>query len=85
MEEKKFVKFKKEELGVKEYVKRSLGKGRISDVTIEYTPVGEKIIVSTSKPGLVIARGGEKIDELSRVINRRFHFDNPHVEIRWIM
>jgi len=85
MEEKKFVKFKKEELGVKEYVKRSLGKGRISDVTIEYTPVGEKIIVSTSKPGLVIGRRGEKIDELTRVIKRRFHFDNPHVEIREIM
>ena len=43
MEEKKFVKFKEEELGIKEYVKRALGKGRISDVLIEYTPVGEKM------------------------------------------
>jgi small subunit ribosomal protein S3 len=61
MEEKKFVEFKKEELGVREYIKKELGKGRISDVTIEYTPVGEKIIISTSKPGLVIGRRGEKI------------------------
>ena len=39
MEEKKFLDFKKEELGVREYVKRALGKGKISNVTIEYTPI----------------------------------------------
>src|SRR3989344_4785233 len=84
MEEKKFVNFKKEELGVKEYVKGSLGKGRISNVSIEYTPVGEKIVVSTSKPGLIIGRRGEKIEELTRVLKKRFKLDNPHIEIREI-
>jgi small subunit ribosomal protein S3 len=84
MEEKKFVNFKKEELGVKEYIKYSLGKGRISNVLIEYTPVGEKIIIATSKPGLVIGRRGEKIEELTRVLKKRFHLDNPHIEIREI-
>jgi len=85
MEEKKFVGFKKEELGVKEYIKSSLGKGRISNVSIEYTPVGEKIVIATSKPGLVIGRRGEKIEELTRVLKKRFHLDNPHIEIREIM
>lgn len=81
MEERKFVAFKKEELAVKEYIKNSLGKGRISAVTIEYTPVGEKIIVSTNKPGLVIGRRGEKIAELTSVLKRKFNLDNPHIEI----
>jgi len=85
MEEKKFVGFKKEELGVKEYVKRALGKGKISNVSIEYTPIGEKVVVATSKPGLVIGRRGEKIDELTKVIKKRFHFDNPHIEIKEII
>ncbi len=84
MEEKKFVAFKKEELGVKEYIKRALGKGRISNVSIEYTPIGEKIVVATSRPGLVIGRRGEKIDELTRVLKKRFSLDNPHVEIKEI-
>jgi small subunit ribosomal protein S3 len=84
MEEKKFVSFKKEELGVKEYVKNSLGKGRISNVSMEYTPVGEKIIIATSKPGLVIGRGGEKIEELTTVLKKRFKLDNPHIEIKEI-
>ncbi|MBM3233152.1 30S ribosomal protein S3 [Candidatus Pacearchaeota archaeon] len=85
MEEKKFVGFKKEELAVKEYVKRALGKGKISNVSIEYTPVGEKIVIATSRPGMVIGRKGEKIEELTRVIKKRFKFDNPHIEIREII
>jgi len=84
MEEKKFVVFKKEELGVKEYIKKALGKGKISTVGIEYTPVGEKIAISTSKPGLVIGRKGEKIDELTKILKKRFRLDNPHIEIREI-
>lgn len=85
MEEKKFVTFKKEELGVKEYIKKELGKGRISAVNIEYTPIGEKIIIATSRPGLVIGRKGEKIDELTRVLKKRFKLDNPHIEIKEIL
>jgi|SRR3989338_8350366 len=84
MEEKKFVTFKKEELGVKEYIKKALGKGRISSASIEYTPIGEKIIVATSKPGLVIGRKGEKIEELTKILKRKFKLDNPHIEIREI-
>jgi small subunit ribosomal protein S3 len=82
MEEKKFVEFKEQELGIKEYVKKSIGKGRISDVSIEYTPVGEKIVVATNRPGLVIGRKGEKINELTTTLKKRFGLDNPHIEIR---
>lgn len=81
MEEKRFVTFKKDELRVREYIKGTLGKGRISAVNIEYTPVGEKIRVHTSRPGLVIGRKGEKIEELTRVLKKRFKLDNPHIEI----
>ncbi|MAG02422.1 30S ribosomal protein S3 [Candidatus Pacearchaeota archaeon] len=81
MEERKFIKLKKEEFGIKEYIKRNLGKGKISRLDIEYTPVGEKIIIHTSKPGLVIGRKGENIQELTRVLKRRFKLENPHIEI----
>ncbi|MBT4135753.1 30S ribosomal protein S3 [archaeon] len=81
MEERKFIRLKKEEFGIKEYIKRNLGKGKISKLDIEYTPVGEKIIVLTSKPGLVIGRKGEKISELTRVLKTRFKLENPHIEI----
>lgn len=81
MEEKNVIKFKKEEFAIKEHIKKSLGKGKISRVSIEYTPVGEKIIISTNKPGLIIGRGGERINELTNILKSKFNLENPHIEI----
>lgn len=84
MEERNVVNFKKKEFAIKEYIKSVLEKGKISKVRIEYTPIGEKIIVSTHKPGLVIGRRGEKIDELTRTLKTQFKFENPSIEIEEI-
>jgi small subunit ribosomal protein S3 len=81
MEERKIVRLKKEEFAVKEFVRKELGKGKVSRIKIEYTPVGEKIIVSTSKPGLIIGRGGDKIGELTQILKQKFKLENPHIEI----
>ena len=85
MEERKTVKFKKDEFAIREYIKKSLGKGKVSKVKIAYTPVGEKIIVSTHKPGLVIGRKGERISELTSFLKKRFKLENPHIEIDEVM
>ncbi len=81
MEEKSIIKFKKAEFAAKEHIKKEIGKGKVSKVRIEYTPVGEKIIISTNAPGLVIGRGGEKIAELTRILKKKFKLENPHVDI----
>ena len=84
MEEKKFVKLKKEEFKIKEYIKKAMGKGRVSNVYIEYTPIGEKIIISTARPGYVIGRKGEKIAELTELLKRDYKLENPAIEIKEI-
>jgi len=84
MDERKIVSFKKEEYAIKEEIKKNLGKGKVSRVDIIYTPVGEKIVVSTNKPGLVIGRNGEKINELTRMLKKNFKLENPHIEINEI-
>jgi len=81
MDERKTVKFKKDEFAVREYIKKFVGKGKLSKVRIEYTPVGEKIIISTHKPGLIIGKGGEKIIELTGILKKQFKLENPHLEI----
>ncbi len=85
MEEKKFVGVRKDEYNIKQFVMRMFGKGKISKIRIEYTPVGEKIVVSTHKPGWIIGKRGEKINELTEVLKRRFKMENPHVDIEEIM
>ncbi len=85
MEERNFVKIRKEEYGVKEYIKNQFGKGRVSTVKIDYTPVGERIIVYTHKPGLIIGKKGESIQRLTMVLKKRFKMENPHVDIGEIL
>lgn len=81
MEERKFVGIRKEEYGVKEFIKKEFGKGKVSSVKVEYTPVGEKVIISTHKPGLIIGKRGESIEKLTEVLKKRFKMENPHVDI----
>jgi small subunit ribosomal protein S3 len=84
MEEKKFVGVRKDEFNIKEFVKRMFGKGKVSRVKIEYTPVGEKISVATHKPGWIIGKKGEKIAELTEILKKKFKMENPHVDIEEI-
>ena len=84
MEEKKFIQLKKDEYGIKEFIKKELGKGKISAVKIEYTPIGEKIIITTNKPGYVIGRKGERITALTEILRKNFSLENPHIEMQEI-
>ena len=84
MDEKKFVDFKKREYAIKKYIWNNLGKGKVSAIRVEYTPVGEKIVVATDKPGLIIGSRGEKIDLLTRVLKQRFKLENPNIDIEEI-
>lgn len=84
MEERKFIRLKKEEFAIKENIKRALGKGKISKLDIEYTPVGEKIIIATTKPGFVIGKKGENIENMTEILKKKFKLENPHIEIREI-
>jgi small subunit ribosomal protein S3 len=85
MEERATVKFKKDEFAIKEHIKVLLGKGKISRVKIEYTPIGEKVIISTNKPGIVIGKRGEKIEELTEMLKTKFKLENPRIEIEEIL
>ncbi|MGB9708350.1 MAG: 30S ribosomal protein S3 [Candidatus Pacearchaeota archaeon] len=85
MMEKKFVEAKMQEHAIKEFIKAKIGKGKVSDVKIERTPIGEKIIIATAKPGLVVGRGGEIIRELHDSLKKRFKLENPQVEVSEIM
>jgi len=81
MKERSAVQFKKEEFAIRESIKELLGKGKISQIRIEYTPVGEKIIIATHKPGLVIGRKGERIEEITKLLKKDFKLENPHIEV----
>lgn len=81
MIERKFVAQNIKELEIKEYLFSELGKVGLSSVTLQRTPLGEKIVVAASRPGLVVGKGGSNIARLTRELKEKFKLDNPQIEI----
>lgn len=85
MIERKFVSQNIKEFKIKEYLFRELSRVGLSDVKLQRTPLGDKIIVSASRPGLVVGKGGANIARLTRVLKDEFKLDNPQIEIEEVI
>ncbi|USN45954.1 MAG: 30S ribosomal protein S3 [Candidatus Woesearchaeota archaeon] len=81
MIERKFISQINKELAVKEYIRSTLRNVGLSDIRMIRTPIGEKIIVKTSRPGIVVGRGGSNIATLSAKLKEDFKLENPQIEI----
>lgn len=81
MIERKFVAQKLKERQVQEYVAQNLTKAGHCRVEIKRTPMGEKIIVYTTRPGLIVGKKGENIKRLTITLKKRFNLENPQIEI----
>ncbi len=81
MIERKFVNQNIKEFEIKEFVKKKLSRVGLSDVKLQRTPLGEKIVISTSRPGLVVGRSGSNITRLTQDIKNQFELENPQIEI----
>jgi small subunit ribosomal protein S3 len=79
--EKKFIQQNLKELQIKEYILQSLGKVGVARVKLQRTPLGEKILISCSRPGLVVGRAGSNIQRLTTELKAQFGLENPQIEI----
>jgi small subunit ribosomal protein S3 len=81
MIEREFVKQKKKEFQIEEFVEDNLSNVGHSGTKMQRTPLGEKIIVSASRPGLVVGREGQNIKKLTSALKKKFKLENPQIEI----
>jgi len=81
MIERKFVDEHKKEFLVEEFIRENLKGVGHSKTQVRKTPLGEKIIIFSSRPGLVVGRAGANIKKLTKLLKTRFNFENPQIEI----
>ena len=81
MIERKFVAQKIKEFQIEEYITQSLENVGHSRTKMVKTPLGEKIIIFTSRPGLIVGRKGQNIKQLTKTLKRKFNLENPQIEI----
>lgn len=81
MIEREFIKRKHIEYKIKEFIKERTKGAGYSHAQIQRTPLGEKIIIYATRPGLVVGRGGKEIKSLTEELKKRFGLENPQVEL----
>ena len=81
MIERKFVAQKIKEFQIQEYITQNLEKVGHSHTKMVKTPLGEKIIIYTSRPGLIVGRKGQNIKQLTKTLKKKFDLENPQIEI----
>ena len=81
MIERKFIAQKIKEYQIQEYIENNLKNVGHSHTKMIKTPLGEKIIISASRPGLIVGRKGQNIKELTKTLKKRFGLENPQIEI----
>lgn len=81
MIERKFVAQRIREFEINEYLEQNLDNVGLSHTKMMKTPLGEKIIVYTSRPGLIVGRKGQNIKLLTKNLKKRFQLENPQIEI----
>ncbi len=81
MIEKQVLKKKIKEYLLQEHIAEELPKGSYSRLELKKTPLGEKVIIYTSRPGLVVGSKGANINRLNRLLKSKFEMENPEIEI----
>ncbi|MDA3855296.1 MAG: 30S ribosomal protein S3 [Candidatus Woesearchaeota archaeon] len=81
MIERKIVKSNFLEFSVSDFIRKNISDVPIKDILVEKSPLGERITIYTSTPGLVIGREGSNIKKLTKTLKEKFKFENPQIKI----
>jgi len=82
--ERYFIKEGVKEMLIDEYLEKELRRAGYGGLDIKKTPLGTKVTIFAASPGYVIGRGGRRIRELTRVLERQFNLENPQIEVEEI-
>src|SRR3989338_1717213 len=81
MIERRFIAQKMKENQIEEYMSKNLKSVGHSHTKMVKTPLGEKIVIYASRPGLIVGRKGQNIKDLTANLKKKFNLENPQIEI----
>jgi len=66
---------------VDEFLRSELDNSGYSGCSLQKTPMGTRITIRTSRPGLVIGKKGKKIKELTDLVKEKFNINVPTIDV----
>jgi small subunit ribosomal protein S3 len=65
---KKMPQFLEEDFLIKDFLKKKLSEASVANIEIEHSANKLNIIIDTARPGLIIGRGGEGVEEIKKTV-----------------
>ena len=84
MKEKQFIQKGARKVRLDEFLEEELEGAGYSHSDIVRTPTSTKVVIHAQRPGLVIGRGGSRINELTDDMEEAFDLENPQIEVNEI-
>ena len=81
MIERKFISRNLKTHLINEYLAANLKRVGYSGAKVQRTPLGEKVIITASRPGLIVGKKGSNIKKLTAALKHKFGLENPQIEI----
>ncbi len=72
---KKYKKFLQQDVVLIDYIKTKYKTAGIAEVRVERSIAKLRIVIKTNKPGVIIGRGGQGLEDLRRDLERKFLFN----------
>jgi len=63
-------------LEIDRFIRQQFPAGDYSEIEIQNTPLGTKIVIYTNKPGKIIGKGGFNIDRITETLRVKFSLEN---------
>jgi len=66
---------------INEYLRSELVRAGFAGIDLQKTPLGVRITLKTSRPGLVIGKSGKRIQEITETLEEKFSLEMPQIEV----
>ena len=83
-DEKNFAARVNEDILIRHYLNRRFSKSSLSTIKIDRKPSKTTITVSTSRPGLIIGKGGSEIEVVKKQLKKILGYDNLQINVNEI-
>jgi len=70
---------------IDEFLAKELSRAGYGGVDIAKTPLGERLTIYASRPGIVIGRRGKNIRNITDELVNNYGFENPQIEVKEVV
>lgn len=79
--QRNFAQYLEEDFRIREFLKKKIGRLGVEKIEIERFPGKINLIIFSARPGLIIGRGGEGVEELKKELERKVLKEKQELKI----